>query len=95
MGILGDSNMPKPGSIKKQPDDGTLVDANEAALVFGEDGELRLILPDYEDDNDIPPGALLLAAVLVRAEDENWTNQMSAFLLEHYADDEESGPLLQ
>jgi len=87
--------MPILGSIKKQPDDGTLVNANEAALVVGADGELCLILPDYEDDNDIPSGALLLAAVLVRAEDENWTNEMSAFLLERYADDEESGPLLQ
>ena len=49
--------MARPGSIKKQPEDGTLVDADEAALIVGEDGELRLILPDYEDDNDIPPGA--------------------------------------
>ena len=87
--------MPKPGSIKKQPEEGTLVRANEAALVVDEDGELRLILPDYEDDNDIPQGALLLAAVLVRAEDEEWINEMSAFLLERYANDEESGPPLQ
>ena len=34
-------------------------------------------------------------AVLVRAEDEEWINEMSAFLLERYADDEESGPPLQ
>jgi len=87
--------MARPGSIKKQPEDGTLVEAEEAALIVGEDGELRLILPDYEDDNDIPPGALLLAAVLVRSDDEDWVNEMSAFLLERYADDEESGPLIQ
>ena len=87
--------MARPGSIKKQPEDGTIVVANEAALIVGEDGELRLILPDYEDDNDIPQGALLLAAVLVRSDDENWINEMSAFLLERYADDEESGPLIQ
>lgn len=87
--------MAKPGSIKKQPEDGTLIEANEAALIVGEDGELRLVLPDYEDDNDIPPGALLLAAVLVRSEDEDWVNEMSAFLLERYSDEEESGPLIQ
>ena len=87
--------MVSPGSIKKQPEDGTLVDANEAVLIVGEDGELRLILPDYEDDNDIPPAALLLAAVLVRSDDEGWVNEMSAFLLERYADDEGSGPLIQ
>ena len=87
--------MVSPGSIKKQPEDGTLVDANETVLIVGEDGELRLILPDYEDDNDIPPAALLLAAVLVRSDDEGWVNEMSAFLLERYADDEESGPLIQ
>ena len=87
--------MARPGSIKKQPEDGTLVDADEAALIVGEDGELRLILPDYEDDNDIPPGALLLAAVLVRSDDDDWVNEMSAFLLERYADEDESGPLIQ
>ena len=87
--------MVSPGSIKKQPEDGTLVDATEAVLIVGEDGELRLILPDYEDDNDIPPAALLLAAVLVRSDDEGWVNEMSAFLLERYADDEERGPLIQ
>ena len=87
--------MVSPGSIKKQPEDGTLVDATEAVLIVGEDGELRLILPDYEDDNDIPPAALLLAAVLVRSDDEGWVNEMPAFLLERYADDEESGPLIQ
>lgn len=87
--------MAKPGSIKKHPDDGTLIQSNEAALVVGEDGELRLILPDYEDDNDIPPGALLLAAVLVRSEDEDWANEMSAFLLERYSDDDNGGPRLQ
>ena len=87
--------MAKPGSIKKQPEDGTLIEANEAALIVGEDGELRLVLPDYEDDNDIPPGALLLAAVLVRSEDDDWVNEMSAFLLERYSDEEESGPLIQ
>ena len=87
--------MARPGSIKKQPEDGTLVDADEAALIVGEDGELRLILPDYEDDNDIPPGALLLAAVLVRSDDDDWVNEMSAFLLERYSDEDESGPLIQ
>ena len=87
--------MARPGSIKKQPEDGTLVEAEEAALIVGEDGELRLILPDYEDDNDIPPSALLLAAVLVRSDDEDWVNEMSAFLLERYADEDESGPLIQ
>ena len=87
--------MPILGSIKKQSDDGTLIDANEAALVVDADGELCLILPDYEDDNDIPPAALLLAAVLIRSEDQDWANEKSAFLLERYADDEESGPLLQ
>lgn len=87
--------MPKTGSIKRHQDDGTLVTSNEPALILGEDGELRLVLPDYQDDNDIPSGALLLAAVLVRAEDEEWTNEMAAFLLERYSDEDESGPLLQ
>ena len=42
--------MARPESIKKQLKDGTRVEAEEAALIVGEDGELRLILPDYEDD---------------------------------------------
>jgi len=51
--------MPKPGSIKKQPEEGTLVRADEAALVVGEDGELRLILPMHTFSNS-PSGTGLV-----------------------------------
>ena len=87
--------MAKPGSIKKHPDGGTLIMPDEAALIVDDNGELRLILPDYEDDSDIPPSALLLAAVLVRSDDEEWTNEMSAFLLERYSDEDDGPPRLQ
>ena len=38
-------------------DDEVVIGPNEAALVAEENGELRLILPEYDDDEDVPPMA--------------------------------------
>lgn len=51
-------------------DDETIIGPNEAALVAEESGELCLILPEYDDDEDVPPMALLLAAVTLKLGDE-------------------------
>lgn len=50
----------------------TIVEPNEAALVVEEDGEFRLILPDYADDEDVPFPVSLLVAISLKLDDENW-----------------------
>ncbi len=59
-------------------DQGTIIGPNEAALVAEENGELRLILPEYDDDEDVPPMVLLLAAIIVKLKDQNWLDDTMA-----------------
>ncbi len=56
-------------------DQGTIIGQNEAALVAEENGELRLILPEYDDDEEVPPMVLLLAAIIVKLKDQNWLDE--------------------
>ncbi len=58
----------------------TIIGPNEAALVAEENGELRLILPDYDDDEDVPPMVLLLAAIIVKLKDQDWLDNTMAAL---------------
>ncbi len=61
-------------------DEETIIGPNEAALVAEENGELRLILPEYDDDQDVPPMALLLVAVTLKLGDEKWLENTMAAL---------------
>ncbi len=61
-------------------DQGTIIGPNEAALVAEEHGGLRLILPEYDDDEDVPPMALLLVAVTLKLGDEKWLEDTMAAL---------------
>ncbi len=61
-------------------DQETIIGPNEAALVAEENGELRLILPEYDDDEDVPPMALLLVAVTLKLGDEKWLEDTMAAL---------------
>ena len=61
-------------------DQETIIGPNEAALVAEENGELRLILPDYDDDEDVPPMVLLLAAIIVKLQDQDWLDNTMAAL---------------
>ncbi len=61
-------------------DQGTIIGPNEAALVAEENGELRLILPEYDDDEDVPPMVLLLAAIIVKLKDQDWLDETMAAL---------------
>lgn len=58
----------------------TTIGPKEAALVAEENGELRLILPLYDDDEDVPPMALLLVAVTLKLGDEKWLEGTMAAL---------------
>lgn len=53
-------------------DDETLIGPNETALVAEESGEIRLVLPELGDDEEVPPMALLLVAVSLKLDDEEW-----------------------
>jgi hypothetical protein len=57
-------------------DHGTVLKPSEAALVVSEDGALRLLMPRYSDDQDVPEMVLLLGAVLVRSQDREWVEDM-------------------
>jgi hypothetical protein len=54
----------------------------EAALVVDEDGELRMLMPGYAEDQDVPLMVLLLSAVLVRSRDPEWIEEMLAMFKE-------------
>ncbi len=59
---------------------GTIIGPNEAALVAEEHGGLRLILPEYDDDADVPPTVLLLSAIAVKLKDQKWLDDTMAAL---------------
>ncbi len=57
-----------------------VIGPNETALVAEVAGGLRLILPKYEDDDDVPAMARLLVAVIRKLEDEQWLEETMAAL---------------
>ncbi len=61
-------------------DDEMVIGPNETALVAEVGGGLRLILPKYEDDDDVPAMARLLVAVIRKLEDEQWLEETMAAL---------------
>lgn len=63
-------------------DHGTVIRPTEAALVVDEDGEMRMLMPGYADDQEVPLMVLLLGAVLVRSRDPDWIEEMLAMFKE-------------
>ena len=61
-------------------DDEMVIGPRETALVAEVGGGLRLILPIYEDDDDVPAMARLLVAVIRKLEDEQWLEDTMAAL---------------
>ena len=60
-------------------DEQTIIRPEEAALVVEESGEFRLVMPEFGDDEDVPPGVLLLAAISIKLDDDEWLDMtMSA-----------------
>jgi hypothetical protein len=60
--------------------DETVLGPDQAALVVDATGEMWMVLPDYPDDAEVPGGVLLLAAVLRKAKDPAWVDEMLAEL---------------
>ncbi len=61
-------------------DNEMVIGPKETALVAEVGGGLRLILPKYEDDDDVPAMARLLVAVIRKLEDEQWLEDTMAAL---------------
>lgn len=55
---------------------GTFIQPEESALVASEDGDYRLLLRQYADDEPIPTSVMLLAAVAMKARDPEWVEQL-------------------
>ena len=64
-------------------DHGTVLPAGSSALVVDEDGRLSLMLANYSEERSLPTMALLLAAVAIRSDDEDWVEETLAVLDQH------------
>lgn len=67
-------------SIIAHSDHGTVLEANQAALIAGPDGALSLLLPEMEDDAPVSPMVQLLVSVALLSEDEEWVSETLAAL---------------
>ena len=54
----------------------TILKADQTALVIGEDGNLRLVVPVQDPEQHAELMTALLAAVYVRARDPAWVEEM-------------------
>jgi hypothetical protein len=68
------------GNCMNEVEEQTIIKPSEAGLVAEEDGEFRLIMPEYEDDEDVPQGALLIAAISIKLNDPEWIDLTMAAL---------------
>ncbi len=59
-------------------DHGSVLAPDASALVVEPDGSLSLMLADYPDDQPVPRMVQLLAAVALRADDEEWVDEVLA-----------------
>ena len=62
-------------------DRGSIIEPDACALVASADGSLSFLIPQIRDeDAALPRKVLLLVAVFVRAEADEWVNEMLEFL---------------
>lgn len=61
-------------------DHGTLVRADQAALVVDPDGSFSLLLPDVPEDAEASLGHALITAIAVKMNDPKWVERMLADL---------------
>ena len=60
---------------------GTVLEADEVALVIKADGAATFCLPDYDDDDEVPRHTLFLVALMNKMEDEEWVDGIIAEIL--------------
>ncbi len=54
---------------------GTFLKPDQAALVFSEEG-WKLLMPEYEDDDEVPEFVILMAAISMKLEDRSWVERI-------------------
>ncbi len=64
-------------------DHGTILPPGSSALVVSAEGELSFYLPDNQADSPVSRLTQLLAAVLMRSEDEEWVDEMLRVFEDH------------
>ena len=60
---------------------GTILEADDVALVIKSDGAATLCLPDYEDDDEVPRHTLFLVALMNKMKDEDWVDEIVSEIL--------------
>ncbi|MBK19314.1 MAG: hypothetical protein CMM52_10825 [Rhodospirillaceae bacterium] len=55
---------------------GTVLGADEVALVIDAEGVATLCLPDYDDDDEVPRHTLFLVALMNKMQDEDWVDEI-------------------
>ena len=57
-------------------DAGTVVRPDQAALIFGEDGSMSMVVPDFPADQPVPPLFRLLFAICMKCDDREWIEEI-------------------
>jgi hypothetical protein len=57
-------------------DAGTVVRADQAALIFGEDGSMSMVVPNFPADKPVPPLFRLMFAICMKCDDPEWVEEM-------------------
>lgn len=59
-------------------DHGTVVKPDEAALIVDRDGDFRMCMPEYKDEQEVPYGVMVLTAVWIKMrDDEHWALELA------------------
>ena len=63
--------------MEAHSDHGTVVKPDEAALVVDREGEFRVLMPEYGDDEEVPYAVMVLTALWIKMrEDEDWVEHL-------------------
>jgi hypothetical protein len=57
-------------------DAGTVVRADQAALIFGEDGSMSMVVPNVLADAPVPALFRLMFAICMKCNDPEWIEEM-------------------
>jgi hypothetical protein len=63
-------------SSETYTDAGTVVRADQAALIFSENGSMSMVVPKMPDDMPLPPLFRLMFAICRKCDDPEWIEEM-------------------
>ena len=59
-------------------DHGTVVKPDEAALIVDTNGDIKMCMPEYADEEDVPFYVMVLTAVWIKMrEDQQWALELA------------------